>query len=232
MNKIIILCLSILIVTSCEVHSKILTDQERRAIKYTNVVFKEHLTKTSKFFDLNDNEISKQEFAINSNKKGFIAAKVSSDTFKIAQREYQGVIRNPQKIYEHLNEITNKEFNPNAPLVILYHPGNDGCFSSGYTDKEWTKNKFNDLEKNIQINANTKPIYLFKSNNGLSKFKGIINWEKDKNEVFEEIFFPYHCPCGSYAIMGKNGNYYINNGESDHTYLLAILNKIVDDSMK
>ncbi len=200
-----------------------------RALTYIETVYKEYLTTESVFLDVNGEKISKKEFAIRSFDNDACPGLKNIDTFQIIMNEDQGTIRNPEKIFEILDNYSQVEYNKTKPIVIFFHPGIDGC-SEGIR-RDTTRERFysNNMQSRIKSVANTLPFYFYKASKSNIEDLGSL-WEEDPLSVFESTFFPYHVPCGSFAIMDVSGNYYVNHGESTSEVLIAMLIKIMNEN--
>jgi len=224
--RLVSLCVVVSFMVSCSSNKAIVNPALKRSMERLNFSFKDFITEESVFLDIKGDRVSKEEFALLGDKKKVIYGMVDSRTFQIVSRENQGTIRNPEKVHALLRKTSKVDFNSNSPVVIRFYPGLDGCSRTGYTMKESTKRTFTTFKQNLQNLGDTKPIFLYKHPVEKKKFDGIIDWEKDLDGAFEELFFPVHCPCGSNAIMATNGDYYVNHGESSHQYLLIMYEKL------
>lgn len=217
---------------SCKSPKEIPKESESHSLRYLNAVFEDYLNEYSTFLDRDNNEISKEKFAVMALTPQLIGAKVDSSTFKIILSKNHGEIGNPNRVLDILSEFSEVKFNPLSPIVIVYYPGLDGCSETGFTNRSWTKSHFKNFESELQKLGNTKAFYFYKHPVEFEKFKGIIDWEKDPKGAFEELFFPYHCPCGGYAIMGTNGDYFVQHGEYSTDYLLEKYKLILRNQSK
>ena len=180
-------------------------------------------TKTAgktKYFDENNIEISKSRFnQIRSTNKLLDIPGDSVNHKKLTLREKRGKITNRALLESLLEKETNQELDSNKPIVIIYYPGKDRCNSSGSATKESRKVWFGQLEDGINQIAQTKPIYIYKNNNGLSKYDGVLTWHKDPEGTIERLFFEYHYPCSSFVVISKDGNYISYFGEFGKQYV-------------
>ena len=174
----------------------------------------------TKYFDENNLEISKSKFnRIRSTNKLLDIPGDSVNHKKLTLREKRGKINDKKSLVVLLEKAMNLELDSNKPIVIIYHPGKDPCNSSGTTDKEWIKNWYGQLEEGLIQVAEVKPLYIYKDNDGLQKYNGILNWNKDPKGTIERIFFKYHYPCKSFVVISKDGEYISYFGEFGKEYV-------------
>jgi len=168
----------------------------------------------TKYFDENNMEISRSKFnRIRSTSKLLNIPGDSVNHKKLTLREKSGKITNRAILESLLEKETNQELDSNKPIVIVYYPGKDPCNSSGTATKESRKIWFWQLENGINQVAKIKPIYIYKDNDGLEKYDGVLTWYKDPEGTIERQFFEYHYPCSSFVVISKDGNYISYFGE-------------------
>lgn len=182
------------------------------------------VTKTGKdktrYFDEKSVEITKSKFnRIRSTNKFLEIPGDSINHKKLTLREKRGKINDRKSLELLLEKATNLELGSNKPIVIIYYPGKDHCNSSGTTDTEWIKSWYGQLEDGLNQVADVKPLYIFKDNDGLEKYNGILNWKKDPEKTIERLFFEYHYPCSSFVVISKNGDYISYFGEFGKEYV-------------
>jgi len=174
----------------------------------------------TKYFDENNVEISKSKFdRIRSTNKLLDIPGDSVNHKKLILREERGKITNRALLVSLLEKETNQELDSTKPIVIIYYPGKDSCNSSGSATKESRKIWFGQLEDGINQVAQTKPIYIYKDNDGLEKYDGVLTWYKDPEGTVERLFFKNHYPCSSFVVVSKNGNYISYFGEFGKEYV-------------
>lgn len=174
----------------------------------------------TKYFDENNIEISKSKFnRIRSTNKLLDIPGDSINHKKLTLREKRGKINDRKSLELLLEKSTNTELDSNKPIVIIYYPGKDPCNSSGTTKTEWIKSWYKQLEDGLNQIAEVKPLYIFKDNDGLEKYNGILNWKKDPEKTIERLFFEHHYPCSSFVVISKNGDYISYFGEFGIEYV-------------
>ena len=182
-----------------------------------------------RYFDENNVEITKAKFnRIRSTNKLLDIPGDSMHHKKLTLREKRGKINERESLEILLEQGTNIDLDSNKPIVIIYHPGKDPCNSSGTTDKEWIINCYGQLEEGLNQIAEVKPFYIYKDNDGLQKYNGILNWNKDPEKTIESLFFEYHYPCSSFVVISKDGDYISYFGEFGYKYVweaTQIMNK-------
>ncbi|BAO76438.1 hypothetical protein [Winogradskyella sp. PG-2] len=183
----------------------------------------------TRYFDKNNVEISKSKFnRIRSTNKLLNVQGDSINHRKLTLREKRGKINDRKSLELLLEKATNLELDSTKPIVIIYYPGKDPCNSSGSATKESRKIWFGQLEDGINQVAQTKPIYIYKENDGLKKYDGVLTWYKDPEGTIERLFFEHHYPCSSFVVISKNGDYMSYFGEFGKEYVweaTQIMNK-------
>ncbi|MEE9362131.1 MAG: hypothetical protein V3U92_05985 [Cellulophaga sp.] len=174
----------------------------------------------AKYFDENNIKISKSKFyRIRSTNKFLDITGDSINHKKLTLREKRGKITNRALLESLLEKETNQELDSTKPLVIIYYPGKDRCNSSGSATKRSRKTWFRQLEDGINQVVQIKPIYIYKDNDGLKKYNGVLTWHKDPEGIVERLFFENHYPCNSFVVISKDGNYISYFGEFGKEYV-------------
>jgi len=170
--------------------------------------------KVIKYFDENYKQISETEFENRKSKKQLLSVEGDSTHHKIlSPLGYQGTIENKEVLDSLLSSLINKKIDSLKTLVIIYYPGKDECNSSGTATYETRKIWFEELEKKLFKITQTKPIYIYKSKEGLEKYYGLLSWYKDPDGIIEKLFFKYHYPCSSFVVISKTGEFKSSFGE-------------------
>lgn len=181
----------------------------------------------TKYFDDNNIEISKSKFnQIRSTKKLLDIPGDSVNHKKLTLRENRGKVNDRKALELLLEKGLNQELDSNKPIVIIYYPGKDPCNSSGTTNKEWIRSWYGQLEEDLNQVAQVKPIYIYKENDGLKKYDGILEWKKDPEGIVEKSFFKYHYPCMSFVVISKDGDYISRFGEFGHPLVRKALKEM------
>lgn len=174
----------------------------------------------TKYFDENNVEISKSKFdRIRSTNKLLDIPGDSTNHKKLILREKRGEINERRSLELLLENAANREIDSKKPIVIIYYPGKDSCNSSGTTNKEWIQSWYRQLEDGLNQVAEIKPLYIYKDNDGLRKYDGILDWNKDPEGTVERLFFEHHYPCISFVVISKDGNYISYFGEFGKEYV-------------
>ena len=176
-----------------------------------------------KYFDENNIEISKTNFNQKlSNYRQLTWAYIPENSLvhkKLILREKRGKITNRAIFESLLEKEINQELDSNKPIIIIYYPGKHPSNSSGSATKKSRKIWFGELEDGINQVAQTKPIYIYKDNEGLEKYNGVSTWHKDPEGTVERLFFEYHYPHNSFVVISKDGNYISFVGELVKEYV-------------
>lgn len=182
-----------------------------------------------RYFDENNVEISKSKFnRIRSTNKLLDIPGDSVHHRKLTLREKRGKIDDRNSLELLLENGINRELDSKKPIVIIYYPGKDPCNSGRTTNKEWIQSWYGQLEEGLNQVAEIRPLYIYKDNDGLKKYDGILNWNKDPEGTIERLFFEYHYPCGSFVVISKDGDYISYFGEFGKEYVweaTQIMNK-------
>ena len=174
----------------------------------------------TRYFDQNNNEISKRKFKrIRSTNEFLDIPGDSRNHKKLVWREKRGKITNRRILESLLEEQTNRQIDSTKPLIIVYYPGKDACNSSSSATKQSRKIWFGELEEGIQQIAQTKPIYIYKNKEGLKKYFDVLTWHKDPERTIERLFFENHYPCSSFVAISKEGEYIAYFGEFPKEYV-------------
>jgi hypothetical protein len=169
---------------------------------------------TTKYFDENNLEITKSKFdRIRSTNRLLDIPGDSANHTKLTLRQKRGKITTRALLELLLEKEINQELDSAKPIVIIYYPGKDPCNSSTLATKEEIQFWHLQLEEGINKIAKTKPIYIYKEEEGLEKYDGVITWHKDPEQTIERLFFEHHYPCNSFIILSKDGNYISYFGE-------------------
>lgn len=184
---------------------------------------KQATTHTIKYYNENNVEISRSKFynKLSQDKSLSWAYRLENSRYnkKLTKKEKRGNITNRSELVALLENETHQKLAADQPLIIIFHPGKDPCNSSGSATRKSLKNWYSELEDGIHQITNVKPIYIYKNNTALEKYKGIINWHKDPKETVEKLFFKEHYPCSSFVVISKNGDYISYFGEFPKEYL-------------
>jgi hypothetical protein len=78
------------------------------------------------------------------------------------------------------------------------------------------KNYIRKLKKMDSVNQ----FFMYKSSEGTKTYGKKINWIRDEFGTIEKTFFRLNYPFGSYILIDKDGNYYVQKGEY---YILEII---------
>jgi hypothetical protein len=143
---------------------------------------------------------------------------------KLVHRMPVGLV-DAKGIYQKLG--LEDEFRAGKPLIVIYYPGKDECNSTGMGNTPET------LRKNVKAVARfaekhkaVSPLYIYKNPHGLEKYQGIQQWAADPEGIFENKFFPFHYPCGSFVVISPNGKYRAILGEYPISQIDVALKKL------
>jgi len=177
-----------------------------------------------RYFDENNEEVTKSKFKrVYARKSLFIIPGDSINQVRLTVRENHGRLDKRAALESILEKQIDREIDADKPMLVIYYPGKDKCNSTGSATKETRRIWYNELEEKLYKIAQIKPIYIYKSNNGLEKYDGILTYHKDPNRIIERLFFQYHYPCSSFVVISKNGDYISYYGEfpKEHVWKLT-----------
>ncbi len=178
----------------------------------------------TRYFDENNIEIGKSKFdEIRSTNKFLEIPGDSLNHKKLTSRGQRGQIDNRAALELALEQATQTSIDAGKPIVIMYYPGKDPCNSSGTPNPDLIKEWHDELEKGVYEMAKVKPIYIYKNNDGLKKYRGQLDWKKDPDGMIEKLFFKYHYPCTSFVVISKEGNFVSYFGEFGKEYVWGAL---------
>ncbi|TXF79046.1 hypothetical protein [Chryseobacterium sp.] len=179
-------------------------------------------TKHLRYFNQDNIKISKSEFQTKRDSGEFLEIPGDSlNSLKLVFREEEGSITDIEDLYEKLASASEVEINKTKPLVIIFHPGEDRCNSSGSTDIKSSKKWYAELDQGVFKIIGTNPIYIYKNKSGLLKDKSFLPWNLDPDGTVERLFFKNHYPCGSFTVISPNGTYISYFGEFPKEYVWA-----------
>ena len=134
---------------------------------------------------------------------------------KLLNTYQSGQIENLEVLQSLILPTSPENLDFSKPVVIIFYPGKDPCNSSGSATKRDRKNFHKGLTEGIlELKANP-PIYFYKDKEGLKKYDGIINWQKDPGGITEKLFFRQHYPCSSFVVISPTGDFLARFGEFD-----------------
>ena len=178
------------------------------------------LTDTNRYFDQNSIEISKDEFDKKVLKRTHFEVPGDSATHKkLVARENRGTVKAIEKLHQIIAQDIPTEIDFSKPLVVVYYPGKDPCNASARSDAKFIRSYYKIREDGVWQLAATKPIYIYKENTGMEKYKNIVTWYQDPQGIFERLFFKHHYPCDSFVVIAPNGKYISYFGEFSKEYL-------------
>ncbi|WP_226065464.1 hypothetical protein [Kaistella polysaccharea] len=187
-------------------------------------------TKEIKYFDEDDNQITKTKFdEIRATHKFLDVPGDSMNHKKLIFRVNRGNISSRPALQSLIEKAINEKLDDSKPLVIIFHPGEDECNSSRLTGQTFLRNRFRELEDGVNKIAQTKPIYVYKNDTGLRKYKGIVNWHKDPAGTIERLFFQNHYPCSSFVVISKEGHFISYFGEFYKTQVFQAIQNVANE---
>lgn len=189
------------------------------------------------YYDLNGYEISKENYSIKANRfkptdERLIPILLETDTCYISilkKRKNIGRLSKSQltSLLKYLNYAEGKIVNQYS--VILYHPGRDRCNDGRFRSNGHDNNIYDrKLPKRIKSVLNCNIFWIHKKDESLKFHRArYIDWQLDKEQFLEKLFFEYHYGCNSFVIINNSTGEYISLlGESGGNSLLEIAQEI------
>ena len=218
MKKLVFFTLSLLLLASCK-------SNQNGSSETTQVAYQK-----SRLYDQENNRISQSKFYNQLLKNqdlswAYVSNKTKFDKRLVAGQKH-GVISNKATIIKQLNNTLNIDIASDKPVVIIYYPGKDPCNSSGSATKQTIAKAQQDFEDKLYNLAQIKPIYLYKTIDGLANNYDLSKWHQDPDGLIESLFFEYHYPCSSYLVISKDGEFTSNFGEFNYSEILATTKRL------
>lgn len=184
------------------------------------------------FLDPQNNSVSEKEFLrISKAKNIMIVENDSLNIYKaVAERLEKGKIDNFEEIASELQGRTGIVIDRTKPLVVVYYPGKDLYNSSGSSTISSRRAYNKVLKRKVNSIAKVKPIYVYRTKEGLEKYAEIQQYFKDPKNIIERTFFKFHYPCSSYVLIHPNGNYTAFFGEWSKEYLWKDLKELMNQN--
>jgi len=171
-------------------------------------------SKPENYYNSSFDKIDKSEFDETLKKEGYRYNKYDLEN-EIANILYQRKTRG-QLSHNDFNDLKN-QLNKIAPIsdgiiVIIYYPGKDWC---NQKESNSTWNIFdNDYKKNLKKLNITNQFWIYKNDENLKYYyPKKINWQKDEDQLIENLFFKMHYPCSSSTVIDENGDFISILGE-------------------
>jgi len=93
-------------------------------------------------------------------------------------------------------------------LIVIFYPGKDECNSSGAGDNaESFPKEYKTLTKWSEKGDAAPPVFMYGNPHGLEKYGEEVTWISDPEHIFQDQFFKYPYPCGSFVIIHPSGEY-------------------------
>lgn len=136
-----------------------------------------------------------------------------------------GLLDNPQIFFE--KTANSDGFREGKALIVIYYPGKDECNSTGLGNNASTFQKEHQtLLKWAEKFGASEPVYIYSDPSGLEKYGGLIPWQQDPDRIFQNQFFKYPYPCGSFVVIHPNGSFRGILGEYPLSQINVALKKL------
>ena len=180
-----------------------------------------------RYFDSDNNKISKEKYFRKLNNYESYFDILKNDSTKIlVLRENQGKLKKIKQLLLTVKANIYQPLDVSKNTLIYYYPGKDLCNSTGSATKKSYKKWYSKLEKKIKRKDSLNIIKIYKDNYGLNAKNNVNEWDLDPFQIIEKSFFKYHYSCGSFVIVGPNGNYVSFFGEYGHNQVIEALKKL------
>ena len=177
------------------------------------------------YYNEQGRRILKQEYEekiLNGPYFGIPAEKVGD--FQLVHRMPVG-LTNARLFYEKLGLMD--EFKAGKPLIVVYYPGKDECNSTGLANNlDGFQSKKKAILKYAEKHQTAEPQFIYGNPHGLEKYQGILEWKPDPESVFQQHFFKFPYPCGSFVVIDPKGNYRAILGEYPVSQIDVALKKL------
>lgn len=183
------------------------------------------------YVDVNGDYITKELFEekrkYQKGKPGYLKLYFESDSSFITMlhsRKKYGKLKSEEHeiLRNYLDSLNNEPISINKFIVIQWYPGKDPCNSPTVGNSGWNRYQ-NSYHRKLKKIFNHKLLWIYKNDENLEKHrKKKLSWLYDKNRIVELMLFPYHFPCGSFAIISPSGNYIGLYGEYGYREIIEI----------
>jgi hypothetical protein len=148
----------------------------------------------------------------------------SQGDMKLVHRMPVGVT-DARIFYEKLGLM--EDFRAGKPLIVIYYPGKDECNSTGLSNNpQGFLARKKAILKYAEKNQAAQPKFIYGNPHGLEKYQGIIEWIPDPEGIFQQYFFQFPYPCGSFVVIHPKGNYRAILGEYPVSQIDVALKKL------
>ncbi|MEJ7694665.1 hypothetical protein, partial [Daejeonella sp.] len=108
--------------------------------------------------------------------------------------------------------LFNDKSTSNELIVLIYYPGKDPCNG---LERNSTWNIFDgEYQRKLKKISTYDHFWVYKNDENLKYYHPRrVNWQSDKNQLVEKLFFRYHYPCFSFVVLNKKGKYLSYFGE-------------------
>ena len=188
------------------------------------IIFSLQINGQGKYFDEQGKELRSGKFRRLIDYSVNLDVEIKGD-WHLIKREMSGQID-----FEQLDSIV-KAFDVRAMrsddiLIFHYYPGPDRINSTGTTNENWLRTRYNKYLRKLAKKKTRVPRFVYKNRQGLEKYRGIINYIPDKNNIIENTFFKINYPCGSFVVINGKGNYACYFGEYSYDRVIELVDKL------
>lgn len=112
-------------------------------------------------------------------------------------------------------------------LIVIYYPGKDECNSTGEGNNSSSIAKeHKTLSRWAEKGNAAPPVYIYGNPHGLEKYGDKVAWIPDPDHVFQDQFFRYPYPCGSFVVIHPSGEFRGILGEYPLSQIQVALKKL------
>lgn len=170
--------------------------------------------KTKEYYNADFENISEREFTDFSLQNNYRYNSFERDDqliYILYQPKTKGKL-SVMELKELNNSLSNKGEIDNPITILIFYPGIDPC---NHIERTSTWNIFNhDYLRKVKKITSVNHFWIYKSDENLKYYyPNKIDWKKDDDQIIENLFFKMPYPCGSSAVIDKDGNYILNLGE-------------------
>jgi len=191
------------------------------------------------YYDEDESQISdfiyKEKVTQGKNRYKYLKLNFQNDTCYVSlivRRKNYGRLK--QIEFDSLQKSLTNGINP--PLkkytVIQYHPGADKCNSGKAYPMPDKKSVFKErFLKKLDEDVGIQNYWIHKKDKQVQYHKiKSIDWQLDKNETVEKLFFKLHYPCHSFVIVDNFSKNYISFFGEYHSQQIVVFVKEMNKS--
>ena len=181
----------------------------------------------TKYYGPEWEEIKEEDYLDFQTKKDYLTLFYDLDTAaigKVFQRETKGRFTKDQRdiLYSHLEKISGRIIEKNSLVIINYFPESDFLYYQGLFQEE--EKYFEKYSKMLKRYRYVEQFFIAAIENNKLKINGF-DLIGDRGQFFENEFFQYYIPYGSYVIVYPSRRFVRYLGDYDFIELVDRIKK-------